>query len=461
MSKEQALEYARSQREVFLNRVMELMLFRTISTDPRHHSDMGRAAHWLQEQLRMMGFQKIEILESSGEPFVYGEWLGAGRDAPTLLIYGHYDVQPADPVEAWNSPPFDPQIRDNRLYGRGASDDKGQLFAVLAALESYLKTSGRLPVNVKVLLEGEEEISSPNLKPFIRENAAMLACDAVYLADDVMLDPETPLITYGIRGGIYAEVIVRGPRHDLHSGVFGGSVDNPANVLARILAQMQDASTRRVLIPGFYDRVLEIDAAERAILNQGPMCDAEVLRLTGAPALAGETGYTTAERVSVRPTFDILGIESGYTGPGRKGIIPSSASARIGLRLVPDQDPNDIAERLDDLIRRLAPQTVDLDVRILAKSHPAVIDYSAPAIEKAAEACRAVYQNPPVYTRTGGTIPITWDLQISLDVPVVMVGFGLPDDNIHAPNESLYLPNFYRGIEMVIHYLDLLAGQPL
>jgi acetylornithine deacetylase/succinyl-diaminopimelate desuccinylase-like protein len=376
------------------------------------------------------------------------------------LIYGHVDVQPIDPAEEWTHPPFEPVVEGDNLYARGASDDKGQAFAVLAALESYLKTSGQLPVNVKVLLEGEEEVTSPNLFPYIRAHAQELSADAILIADQDMLDPEHPIIMWGERGNLYTEIEVRGPAHDLHSGTFGGAVDNPFNVLVRLLAKLQDETSRKILIPNFYDKVQELTDEERALISQVPINEQIGMYLTGAPALGGEEGYSLAERISVRPTLEIHGIAGGFTGAGSKTVIPSKATAKVSMRLVPDQSPDEIFESLKSYLPPLCPPTVQIEIRAIGKAHPIKIDTTAPAVQAAAEAYQKGFGCKPIYLRAGGSLPIVHEMIEVLSkpgskIPVVLIGFGLPDDRTHAPNEKFYLPNFYRGIETVIHYLDL------
>jgi acetylornithine deacetylase/succinyl-diaminopimelate desuccinylase-like protein len=402
---------------------------------------------------------KVEIRATKGHPVVYAEWLET-INAPTLLIYGHFDVQPTDPDEEWIRPPFEPIIDGDNLYARGASDDKGQAFAVLAALNSYFKTSGKLPVNVKVLLEGEEEITSPNLFSYLREHAGELSADAVLIADQDMLDPEHPIVMWGVRGNLYTEVEVRGPAHDLHSGTFGGSVDNPFNVLVRLLAQLQEEKTRQVLIPNFYNKVEELNGEERALIAQAPINDQVGLYLTGAPALGGEAGYSLAERVSVRPTLEIHGIAGGFTGEGSKTVIPSRATAKVSMRLVPRQSPDEIFESFKSYLEAICPPTVKLEVRVLGRAHPVKIDFKSREVQAAAAAYEKGFGHKPLYLRGGGSLPIVDEMIKVLskperDIPVVMIGFGLPDDRTHSPNEKFYIPNFYHGIETVIQYLDL------
>lgn len=450
---EQALAYARAHRQTLLEALQDFLRIPSVSTQPEHKADIQQAAAWVAGYLRGMGMPQVEVVPTGGHPLVYGAWLGAGPGAPTLLVYGHYDVQPVDPLEEWHTPPFEPVVRGESLYARGASDNKGQAMAVLGAAEAYLKTSGRLPLNLKVLVEGEEEITSPHLAEAVRRERQRFAADAVLICDEAILDPQTPLLMYGLRGTLSLEVEVQGPAHDLHSGTFGGAVDNPLNVLTRLLAALQDPQTHRVAIPGFYDRVRPLDPEERALLAQVPVTDEVARHLTGAPALAGEEGYTTVERVSARPTLDLHGLWGGYTGPGHKSVLPARAGAKFSMRLVPDQEPDEIADLVISHLRAMAPPTVTLTVRVLGKARPVLVDRRAPAVQAMAEAFRQGFGAPPIYMRAGGSIPVAQDLQETLDAPLVLAGFGLPDDNTHAPNERLYLPNLWRGVETLIHYL--------
>ena len=453
---QQAMDHSRAQREHYLRTLLEFLRIPSISTMPEAAPDIERAAQWLAGTMTGIGLERVAVMPTAGHPVVYGEWLGAGPSAPTLLFYGHYDVQPVDPVEEWLSPPFEPVVRNNQLFCRGASDDKGQVYLVLAALDCYLRSEGRLPVNLKVIIEGEEEISSPNLAAWVEQHKAMLACDAVLICDSAILAENLPLINHGTRGLTYMEVEVQGPATDLHSGGFGGVVDNPFNVLVRILAQLQDGVTRRVLIPGFYNRVASPDALEQRLLAQIPVSDQVMQALTGAPAVAGEAGFTTAERLTVRPTLDIHGMPGGFTGEGKKTVLPAKAAAKVSMRLVPDQDPVEIAALFERHVKSLAPATVKVTVRTLGLARWSLVDLNAPAIQAAAQAYEAAFEVAPLFMRGGGTLPIVPDFQDILDAPVVMMGFGLPDDNAHAPNEKLSIGLFYRGIETVIRYLALL-----
>ncbi len=455
-----ALAYAREHRGEYLASLEEFLTIPSISTLPERAPDMQRAAGWLAEHLRRSGLERVELVPTAGYPVVYGEWLGAGSGAPTLLAYGHYDVQPVDPLEEWQTPPFEPSLRGDQIFARGASDDKGQLLSVVSAIDAYLKTAGRLPINVKVIFEGEEEISSPHMAAFIRSHRERLAADAVLISDGGILGPDLPMITHGVRGMAYMEVEVRGPATDLHSGTFGGAVDNPFNVLVRLLARLQDEETGRVAIPGFYDRVRPLDDEEQALLAQVPADDETMRRLTGVPELAGEAGYSANERTTVRPTFDIHGLAGGFTGAGKKTVIPARAVAKVSMRLVPDQDPEEIARLFTRHLESLAPPTIQLTVRTLGLARPAFVDYRAPAIQAAARAYELGFGRRPVYMRSGGSLPIVPDLQDVLGVPVVLMGFGLPGDNAHAPNEWYHLPTFYRAIESLIHFYDLLAAAP-
>lgn len=452
-----ALSYARERTQQHLDALCDFLRIPSVSTLPEAEPDMRAAAQWVADAMRRIGLEGVEIAATAGHPVVYGQWLGAGADAPTLLVYGHYDVQPVDPVDLWTSPPFEPTVRGENLYARGASDDKGQVAAVLDAAESYLATAGRLPINLKLLIEGEEEISSPNLAAWVAAHRERLACDAVLICDSGMLNPQTPLINHGTRGLTYMEIEVQGPAGDLHSGTFGGLVDNPFNVLVRILAQLQDGHTRRVLIPGFYDRVRPVDEEERALLARIPLTDDDIRRLTGVPKPAGEEGFTWGERGTLRPTLDIHGIAGGFTGPGKKTVLPARAAAKVSMRLVPDQDPAEIAELFSRYVRSLAPDTVTVEVRTLGLARPSVIDFRAPAVQAMARALQAAFGAAPAFMRGGGTLPIIADFQDLLAAPVILTGFGLPDDNVHAPNEHIHLPNFFRGIECLIHYYSLLA----
>lgn len=451
-----AFEYAESHYEDYLSELKELLRIPSVSTLPEHKDDIRRAAEWLRDHLLSIGMARAEVMPTGGHPFVYAEWLEAGDDAPTVLIYGHYDVQPPDPLDEWVSPPFEPVERDGNLYARGATDDKGQAFANIKAVASLLAAEGELPVNVKFILEGEEEIGSPNAGPFVREHRDMLAADMVMISDSGLLAPGLPAMVYGLRGLTYLEMLVSGPKADLHSGAYGGTVHNPAQVIAEIIAALHKPDGS-VNVPGFYDKVRPLDEAERAELAKLPWGKPEWQEETGCEKAWGEEGYTLTERIGARPTLEVNGIGTGFFGVGGKTIIPARGVAKISCRLVPDQDPNEIFALVRDRIMALAPDTVQVEVNKINAGWPALIDRDAPEMQAAAKAFEAGFGAAPVYIRGGGSIPIVALFQEVLpDAPVVLMGYGLPDDNIHSPNEKFTLENFRKGIQTSIHYLKLL-----
>jgi acetylornithine deacetylase/succinyl-diaminopimelate desuccinylase-like protein len=454
---ERSLDYARDHQQQHLNELIEFLRIPSVSTLPEHRADVQRAAEWLAENMRRAGLSAVEVFPTAGHPVVYGEWMGAGPDAPTVLVYGHYDVQPVDPIDLWDSPPFEPEIRDGELYARGASDDKGQLFVHVKAAEAMLNATGGLPVNVKMLFEGEEEIGSPHLEPFVLEHKDLLAADSALVSDSRILDSDTPCILYGLRGLTYMEGIARGPARDLHSGTYGGSVHNPAQVIGEIIAALHDENGR-VAIPGFYDDVRPLTDEEREQLARVPYSLEQWQEETGLDKPWGEPEYTLLERVSARPTCDVNGIYGGFQGQGGKTIIPAMAGAKISMRLVPDQDPNRIAELFEDYVRSVAGDHVELEVINHNNGWWAITDLDSAEIQAAAAAYEATWGKRPVFTREGGSIPIVATFQRELGTPVVLMGFGL-DDNIHSPNEHFRIKHFYRGIETVIHYYHRLAAR--
>lgn len=457
-----ALIFARDNKQTLLDSLCAWLRIPSISTSPEHRPHVRQAAEWIAKYLKTIGIENVLIQDTAGHPLVTANWLHA-KNKPTLLIYGHFDVQPTDPDELWKRPPFEPTLDNENLFARGASDDKGQTFAVIAALESYLKTSATLPINVKILLEGEEEITSPNLFQFIRTHANELQADAILIADQDMLDKEHPTILWGLRGILYVEIEISGPMRDLHSGTFGGSVDNPLNVLARLLAKLQDETSRKILIPNFYKDVEELSDEERNLIAQAPINDEIGLHLTGAPKLAGEENYSLAERISSRPTLEIHGIAGGFTSDGSKTIIPAKATAKVSMRLVPKQNPQEVFESLKNYLQAHCPPTVQLNVKKIGAAKAVKIDYKTPAIQAAATAYEKGFGHKPIYLRGGGSLPIVDEMIKNLSIaphqpiPVAMIGFGLPDDNAHAPNEKIHVPNFHQGIETVIHFLDLFS----
>jgi acetylornithine deacetylase/succinyl-diaminopimelate desuccinylase-like protein len=453
-----ALEYARAHQADSLDRLFELLRIPSISTSPQHQGDIHRAAEWLVTRMREIGLSRAETVPTAGPPVVYGEWLGAGPDAPTVLVYGHYDVQPTDPDEEWTSPPFEPTLRGDLLYARGASDNKGQHYAHLAATEAFFRAEGAPPVNLKFLIEGEEEVGSPNLDDFIQGHADMLACDTALISDTAMVAASTPTITCGVRGMAYMEVEIQGPKQDLHSGAYGGVAHNPLQVMVEMLAALHDGQGR-VAIPGFYDRVRPLTDDDRAEFERIPFDEEAFRREVGAPALwSGEAGYTPLERLGARPTLELHGIRGGFVGEGQKTVIPARIVAKVSMRLVPDQDPLEIVQLFEARVRDLAPPSVEVTVRNLTHADAAVIERDAPAMETAVRAYRRGFDAEPVFLRSGGTLPVVAMLNNILRVPVIMMGFGLPDDNAHAPNEKLSLDNFRRGVNTSIYFMSELAA---
>jgi acetylornithine deacetylase/succinyl-diaminopimelate desuccinylase-like protein len=452
---ESALAYAQDHHSQFLEELKSFVRIPSISTNPAAKPDMQRAAEWLSKKLRDLKLQNVVIYPTAGHAVVYGEWLAAGPGKPTVLVYGHYDVQPAEPLDLWESPAFEPTQRGNNLVGRGASDMKGQVVAVLAAVESWMQMGG-LPINLKFILEGEEEIGSPNLATFIETHKDLLACDFALNPDSGMISAEAPAITYGLRGMAYFELRISGPSHDLHSGTFGGTVHNPAQVLCELIAGMHDENGR-VTLPGFYDSVRALDEKERAELRRLPMDDRFYLEQTGAPELYGEAGFSPYERVSARPTLEVNGLLAGFTGEGAKTVLPAKAMAKISMRLVPDQKPEDVHRQLVNYLSANTPQTVKWELINLVGGPASVADLNIPAVTALVQALEATWGSRPYFKREGGSIPVVAQMKQILNIESVLTGFGLPDDNLHAPNEKIHLPTFYRGIEALVRYFDILG----
>jgi len=421
--------------------------FPSVSAQSAHAGDVKACAAWLAEYLQRIGMAGVRVIApiaTSRHPIVHAEWNRApGR--PTVLIYGHYDVQPPDPLQEWTTPPFEPTVRGPHLYGRGACDDKGQLFAHVKALERFLKTAGRLPVNVKCLFEGEEEIGSPSLKTFLERHARTLQADAAVMSDTRMLGPDRPALTYSLRGGLSLELEVTGPRQDLHSGTFGGAVHNPAQALSEIIAGLHDAQGR-IAVPGFYDRVCVPGTAERAYLKKVGPPDAKILSDAGAERGWGEPGWSLYERTTVRPSLAVTGLTGGYQGEGSKAVIPARAAAKLNIRLVPDQDPREIDLLIRRHVARTTPPTVRSRITTHLRARPAVLDRHHPVMLAAARAYQRGFGAAPVYLRSGGSIPVVNLFQDVLGIPTALMGFALPDSRIHAPNERFHLPTFERGI---------------
>ncbi len=446
--------YLKKQRNRHLGELKELLAIPSISTDPDRADDVKRAARWVSERLRKAGCTKVKVHTTKKHPIVYGEWSGApGR--PTILVYGHYDVQPVDPLELWQSDPFTPTVRSGKVYARGASDDKGQVIAHVNALEAHLQNGG-CPVNVKFLIEGEEEIGSPNLDEFIERNKKLLSCDVVVVSDTAMFAKGRPSICYGLRGLAYVEITVTGTDRDLHSGTFGGAVVNPANALVAMLDSLKDAKGR-IKVKGFYDKVARMTAAERRAFAKLPHSDTRFKKSIGAPALHGESGYSTLERIWTRPTLDINGIWSGFTGVGAKTVIPAIARAKVSMRLVPDQTPREIVRKLTRHLRAVAPESVKVDVRDLHGGHTWITNPDRPSLQAASRAMQRAFGRKAVFVREGGSIPVVATFDKKLRVPCVLMGFGLQDDNLHAPNEKIDVDQFYGGIEAAAYLMEELG----
>ena len=445
MSEEAILEYVEEHRDRFLGELKEYLRIPSISTDPEHADQVQRCASWVADHLEGIGIDTVEIEQTDGHPIVYAEHCHA-PGKPTLLIYGHYDVQPPDPLDLWETPPFEPDVRDGKIFARGATDDKGQLFAHIKGLEAHLAVTGELPVNVKLLIEGEEEVGSPHLNPWVGQHRDRLACDAVVISDSSMFAPGLPTITYGLRGLTYFEVTVTGPSHDLHSGLFGGTVPNPINELAKIIAQLHDEDGR-VAVPGFYDDIVALTAEEREQFAELPFDEEAYRAETGAPGLQGEEGYTTLERKWARPTLDCNGIWGGFTGAGAKTVLPSTASAKISCRLVPDQKPEKVLELVQNYIEEIAPETISLDFLPHHGGDPVLVDRHHEEVEAACRALEKSWGRQTVFTRGGGSIPVVATFSTVLEAPTILMGFGLDDDRLHSPNEKFNVENFYKGIE--------------
>lgn len=441
--------YLEENKQRFLDELLELLRIPSVSADSSFKGDVRRAAEFVRDKLTAAGLDKAVLHETPGHPIVYAEKM-VDPARPTVLVYGHYDVQPADPYELWQSPPFEPTIRNERIYARGACDDKGQVYMHIKALEAMLATDG-LPCNVKVMIEGEEEVGSDHLGPFVAEHRDMLSADVILISDTSIISNETPSIETGLRGLSYVEVQVTGPNRDLHSGVYGGGVANPINILARMIASLHDADGR-ITIPGFYDAVADLSEAERAELAKAPFDLDEYKRDLGITDVLGETGYSTNERTSIRPTLDVNGIWGGYTGEGAKTVLPSKASAKISMRLVPNQTPDAITELFTEHFKAIAPAGVSVTVTPHHGGLPYVTPVDSVEFEAASKAFEDAWGKKPIPTRGGGSIPIVALFEQELGVKSILMGFGLDSDALHSPNESYGLFNFYKGIETIPYF---------
>jgi acetylornithine deacetylase/succinyl-diaminopimelate desuccinylase-like protein len=454
-----AAGFAQEQGERFVHELKELLRIPSVSTAPEHADDVRRAAEFVAEGLRAAGMEGVRLIETStptrnGHPLVYAEWLHAGADKPTVLLYGHYDVQPAEPLDEWKSPPFEPEERNGNLYARGAVDDKGQMWMHVKALESLMQADGSLPVNVRVIVEGEEEVGGEGIAAFVREHGGQLKADAALVSDTEMFAPELPTLCVGLRGMIYTELAVQGAATDLHSGMYGGAAPNPFVALAQIVAKLKDEDGV-IQIPGFYDGIEPPTAAELAAWKSLPF-DEEAYRSheVGSPALTGEAGYSVLERTWSRPTMDVHGMPGGFIGAGAKTVIPARALAKISFRLVPGMKPEPTFAKYKAFVESIAPKGVTVDVRMIHSGEPIVVSTDNAYVRAATAAMAEVFGKDTVFVRGGGSIPIVGDFVRELGIPTVLMGFGLPDDNLHAPNEKFHLANFHRGIQSIIGFLE-------
>jgi len=440
----EVVDFINVNRDRYVEELKQYLAIPSISALPEHAADVRRAAEWTADALRTVGLQNVRLIDTPGNPVVYGDWLNA-PGKPTILFYGHYDVQPVDPVNLWTSPPFEATVRDGEIYARGAADDKGQVFMHIKAVEAHLRKMGSLPLNIKFFIEGEEEVGSVHLDDFVRSHKQELAADVVVISDSGMFDRGIPSICYGLRGLTYFQIDLRGTKSDLHSGSFGGAVANPAFVLSQILAQMKDRGGR-IKIPGFYDDVRALTEAERAEWKKLPFNETKYRKELAAPKLFGESGYSTLERVWARPTFEVNGLLSGFTGEGAKTVLPATAMAKVSMRLVPDQDPKKIGDLFEAHLRKIIPKTVELKITRMHGGKPWMTEFDNKYVRAAGRAIEQGFGQAPVFTREGGSIPVVSTFQEELGLPSVLFGVGLPDENAHAPDERLDLGNFHNGI---------------
>ncbi len=450
------LTFIEKNNDRYLKELNDFLSIPSVSTNPERKPDIERCAQWVATQMQSIGLENVKVMPTGGHPIVYGEWLHA-PGKPTLLIYGHYDVQPEDPIELWTSPPFEGTIRNGNLYARGSSDDKGQVHIHLKAIEAWMKTTGSLPINIKMMVEGEEEVGSEHLEPFLRSQKQLLKSDLVLISDTSMFARGVPSVCYGLRGLSYMQIDLMGPNKDLHSGSFGGSVHNPIQALAEIIAQLHDKNGR-ITIPGFYDEVRKLSKKERDAYAKLPWSDKKYAKELGVKELYGEKGFTSLERLWARPTLECNGIWGGFTGEGAKTVLPSKASAKISMRLVPDQQSGKIAKLFEKHIKKIAPKSVTVTVRNLHGGEAAITPIDSPGVRAAVSALEKGFGKKPLYQREGGSIPIVVQFKKVLGLDTVLLGFGLPDENAHAPDEFLCLDNYYGGIRTVAHYYNELPS---
>jgi acetylornithine deacetylase/succinyl-diaminopimelate desuccinylase-like protein len=451
------MNYFEQHHDSYLEGLKTFLRIPSISTLSENKPDIQRAAEFVRGELERAGLQQAQLIEGEGNPLVYAEWLGA-PGKPTLLFYGHYDVQPPDPLDEWKTPPFEPDIRNDNIYARGSADDKGQTYILIKAVEGLLKQHGRLPINVRFLIEGEEEVGGEHIEAYVASKPARLKCDAAVICDTEMFAPELPTICVGLRGIIYGELIVEGANHDLHSGVYGGAAPNPLQAIAEILSTLKDREGH-IRIPGFYDRVVAPSAKERAAWARLPFDESEYKeKEVGVKELVGEPEVPLFERLWARPTLEVHGIRGGFIGEGAKTVIPARALAKVSMRLVADQKPDEAVVQLQKALAAACPKGVTAEYKTIHNAPPSLVNPDNRFIHAAAEAMKQVFGKETVYIRSGGSIPIVAAFEEHLGIPSVMMGFGLPDDNLHAPNEKLHLPNFFRGIEAVARYIEILGA---
>ncbi|MCE2503560.1 MAG: dipeptidase [Chlorobi bacterium] len=449
---QKTLHYIDTNLDQFIGELKDFLRIPSISARQEYGDDVRKGAEWVKKCAEDSGLENATIYDTHGHPVVYADWLHA-EEKPTVLIYGHYDVQPPEPLELWTSPPFEPDVRGDDIYARGAVDDKGQVHLHLKGIEAWMKTHGKLPVNVKLILEGEEEVGSPNLEPFVLEHADLLSCDAVMISDTPMYDYDMPSITYGLRGLAYFELLMAGPDRDLHSGMFGGVVANPLNALCGMIARMKDENGR-IQLPGFYDDVIDVSPEEREEFERLPYSEEEFEKRINIPDTVGEEGYTDLERLWARPALDVCGIWGGYQGEGAKTVLPAKAGAKVSMRLVANQDYHKVEEQFRQFVEENTPPGVTVEVKDLYGGPPVLTPTDSKAVKAALAALEEVFETVPYLTRNGASIPIVADFEKNLKVPVVLMGFGLPDQNAHAPDERLNLKNYHRGIKSAALFLE-------
>jgi acetylornithine deacetylase/succinyl-diaminopimelate desuccinylase-like protein len=449
--------FVEQNQERLLEELKDFLRIPSVSTLPEHKPDVEKAAQFVADSLQRAGILNVAIIPTAGNPLVYGDWLHA-PGKPTVLCYGHYDVQPPDPLELWRDPPFEPAVRDGNIYARGSADDKGQMYMHIKAAEALRVVNGRLPINLKFLIEGEEEVGSASLPKFLEENAAKLKADVALVSDTALYADGLPTLCTGLRGMIYMEVEATGPSRDLHSGLYGGAAPNPIFGLAEMLCQCKDVNGS-IRIPGMYDDVAPPAPAEKESWKQLPFDEAEFLRNeVGAGELIGEAGYSVLERIWARPTFEVHGIAGGFTGAGAKTVIPSKATAKVSFRLVPNQQPEKIIKAFKEFLQWNAPAGIRIEVRILSATPPVTVNLDHPAIRTAASALSDMLGKPTVFTRTGLSIPVVSEFASRLGIPTILMGFGLPDDGLHSPNEKYRLDNYYKGIMTIAHFFEQLGA---